>query len=127
MSYQNSTSVGLSSYQTDHNYYQQYKDQMEEFLFFPKNSTHGFIEGFQVGFNSIQHWPILGDYKFGQMDIHVTGIRYVSTKPLTSKMSRILNCGNLEIYDKYGNYVSNLTLPEYKILLRETKIDRLMF
>lgn len=106
--------------------HEQYESVLKECIFISK-PNEWFLEGYQVEFiRSVFSWR--EEIRFNDNTAIVNGLTIIDYRndlhleePIFDQDSHDIK--EFEIYDKWGNEISELTLFEYKELLRNNKIE----
>jgi hypothetical protein len=107
--------------------HKEYESIIKECIFISK-PEEWFIEGYQVELNAI-YYEFKSGFKFNYGSGLFVGLTDEGFKEYTGDLPRLdgESCAldEFEIYDKWGNEISELTLSEYKSLLRDLKIEEI--
>ena len=104
----------------------EYESILKECIFVSKPDGW-FLEGFQVEISRCFYPQFKDGDKFNSKSAIVYGLTLEEVKddiPAFDGESCPLD--EFEIYDKWGNEISELTLREYKELIRNTKIEKII-
>lgn len=106
-----------------------YKLILSECIFISKKGEW-FLDGFQVGLDTLYSPYRKEDQKFNNNSAIMHGLTNESYSGFSGDLPRLDSEGcaleEFEIYDKYGNEISELSIVEYILILRDLKIDSLV-
>lgn len=108
----------------DTNIHREYVDVLNK-CFIVSKKDEWFLEGFEVDMDGL-YYGYGENSKFNGNSATFIGLTFEDTDGITPELdSEGCPLDEFEIYDNYGNEISELTLSEYKSLLRNSKIEKI--